>query len=86
MNLATQPGLRLERIFILPTQSLQRTAERTESRYLALKAISQGYAVLAPEAEESVAGDLDGDGKQRWNVPLSPGKVDLQSLNALLDG
>ena len=60
--------------------------ERTESRYLALKAISQGYAVLAPEAEESVAGDLDGDGKQRWNVPLSLSNVDLQSLNALLDG
>ena len=40
--------------------------------------------MLAPEAEESKAGDLDGDGKPRWNVPLSIGNVDLQSVDALL--
>jgi hypothetical protein len=58
--------------------------ERTESRYLALLAISRGYAVLSPEAEEAKAGDLDGDGKERWNVVLAANNIDLQALNQLI--
>lgn len=58
--------------------------ERNEARYVALKAISKGYAVLAPEAEESQAGDLDGDGKQRWDVRLSPSNIDLAALDQLI--
>jgi dienelactone hydrolase len=58
--------------------------DNTEARYVALKAISRGYAVLAPEAEEAVAGDLNGDGKQRWNVALTADNLDLQALDALL--
>ncbi len=58
--------------------------ERLEARYFALKAISEGYAVIAPEAEESVAGDLNGDGNERWDVALNSANVDLQALNALL--
>ena len=58
--------------------------EKTEARYVALKAISKGYAVLAPEAEEAVAGDLNGDGKPRWDVALNGSNTDLQALDSLL--
>lgn len=58
--------------------------EKTEARYVALKAISKGYAVLSPEAEEAVAGDLNGDGKARWDVVLTTTNVDLRSLDAML--
>ncbi len=58
--------------------------EQAESRAFALKAISKGYAVLAPEAEEVAAGDLDGNGKIQWDISLIPGNVDLRSLDSLL--
>jgi dienelactone hydrolase len=58
--------------------------EKTEARSMALKAISKGYAVLSPEAEEAVAGDLNGDGKPRWDVVLSNTNTDLRSLDAML--
>ena len=58
-------------LFLHGTGGNSNFIESAETRYVALKAISKGYAVLAPEAEESKGGDLDGDGKMRWNVPLS---------------
>lgn len=58
--------------------------EQTESRSFALKAISKGYAVLAPEAEEVAAGDLDGNGKIQWDIALNPANTDFRSLDALL--
>ena len=71
-------------LFLHGTGGSSQFIEKTESRYLALKAISKGYAVLAPEAEESQAGDLDGDGKLRWNVALDPANIDLKAIDSLL--
>jgi len=48
------------------------------------RAVVDGWAVLSPEAEEAVAGDLDGDGKERWNVAVTADNVDLVSLDALI--
>lgn len=40
--------------------------------------------MASPEAEESQAGDLDGDGKQRWNAVLDLANVDLRALDSVL--
>ena len=56
----------------------------TETFPLVLRALESGYGVLGTEAEESVAGDLDGDGKERWDASLSPGNLDFANLDALL--
>ncbi len=58
--------------------------EQAESRSFALKAISKGYAVLSPEAEEVAAGDLDGNGKIQWDIALNPANTDFRSLDTLL--
>ena len=58
--------------------------ETVEARAFAASAVARGYTVVAPEAEESVAGDLNGDGKTRWNVQPSPNNVDFQNLNRLV--
>jgi dienelactone hydrolase len=58
--------------------------EMTESRAFALKAISKGYAVLAPEAEEVAAGDLDANGKIQWDTALNPANIDFRALDTLL--
>jgi len=55
-----------------------------ESFTVALRALESGFAVLATDAEEAVAGDLDGDGKERWDAALGAGNVDFANLNALL--
>ncbi len=48
------------------------------------RAVVDGWAVLSPEAEEAVAGDLDGDGKERWNVAVTTDNIDLVSLDGLI--
>ena len=40
--------------------------------------------MLGTEAEEAVAGDLNGDGKERWDASLAAGNVDLANLDALI--
>jgi hypothetical protein len=57
---------------------------RTEPFAVALRALESGYGVLGTEAEEAVAGDLNGDGRERWNAALSPFNVDFANLNVLL--
>ena len=58
--------------------------EQAETRSFALKAISKGYAVLSPEAEEVAAGDSDGNGKIQWDIALNPANTDFRSLDTLL--
>ncbi len=56
----------------------------TEAFYVALSALEKGYGVLGTEAEEAVAGDLDGNGKERSDAALTPTNVDFGNLNALV--
>lgn len=58
--------------------------ERGEGRALASEAVAAGYAVLAFESEETAAGDLDGNGKERWDVSLTPTNTDLLNLDLLI--
>jgi dienelactone hydrolase len=58
--------------------------EKEEGRAIALAAVARGYAVLAPEAEEVVRGDLDGNGQIRWDPAATPGNVDFANLDALV--
>jgi len=59
-------------------------AEKPESKYLVLSAMARGYAVVAPEAEEVAQGDMNNDGKVRWNPGLTSDNVDLANLNELI--
>jgi hypothetical protein len=58
--------------------------EKMEARAVALAFIQKGYGVISPEAEEAVAGDLNGDGKLRWNLGMERSNVDLRNLEMLL--
>lgn len=58
--------------------------EKAEERYLALSAVDRGYAVLATEAEEVVAGDQNADEKIRWNPALVKDNVDFANLDWLV--
>ena len=78
------PAARGMIVFLHGTSGSSRFIEKAEARYVALRAIAQGYAVMAPEAEESQAGDLDGNGKERWFPQLSSTNVDLRALDSLL--
>lgn len=71
-------------LFLHGTGGSSAFVEAVESRGLVQEALARGYAVLSPEAEESVAGDLNADGKTRWDVTLATSNVDLQSLDKLL--
>jgi hypothetical protein len=60
--------------------------EGAEPFALALALVSAGYGVVGTEAEEAVAGDLNGDGKERWfanAAALRADNIDLQNLQAL---
>lgn len=57
---------------------------KEESFYVALRALESGYGVLGTEAEEAVAGDLNGDGKLRWDASLASSNVDLGNLDSLI--
>ena len=57
---------------------------KDEAFYVALRALESGYGVLGTEAEEAVAGDLNGDGKERWDASLAAGNVDLANLDTLI--
>lgn len=59
--------------------------EGTEAFPIALALVADGYGVVAADAEEAVAGDRNGDGKQRWAVPPTVANVDLGNLQVLFD-
>lgn len=59
--------------------------ESTEAYPLALALVADGYGVVSIDAEEAVAGDLNGDGKQRWAARATAGNVDLGNLQQLFD-
>ncbi len=58
--------------------------EKAEERYVALAAVHRGYAVVATEAEEVVAGDQNADDKIRWNPALAKDNVDFANLDSLV--
>jgi len=66
------------------TGGSSKLAEGPEARYLILAAYKRGYSVVAPEAEEVAAGDLNNDGKIRWNASIAQGNVDFANLDALV--
>lgn len=55
-----------------------------ESFAVALRLLEAGFGVLGTEAEEAVAGDLNGDDKRRWDASLTAGNVDFANLDALI--
>jgi hypothetical protein len=59
--------------------------EGTESFALARALVHAGYGVIGTEAEEAVAGDLSGDGKERWfaGPNFRSDNVDLRNLEGL---
>jgi hypothetical protein len=59
--------------------------ESTETFPIALALVADGYGVLSTDAEEAAAGDLNGDGKQRWGGRASADNVDLGNLQVLFD-
>jgi predicted esterase len=71
-------------LFLHGTGGSNRFIASTEALYVALRVLESGYGVLGTEAEEAVAGDLDGDGKERWDAALTPTNVDFGNLNALV--
>ena len=50
---------------------------------VALALVAKGYCMVSADAGESVAGDLNGDGKQRWNTALIADNIDLKNLETL---
>jgi hypothetical protein len=59
--------------------------EGTEAFVLARAFVHAGYGVIGTEAEEAVAGDLNGDGKERWfaGPNFRVDNVDLRNLEGL---
>lgn len=59
--------------------------ENAETFYLASAALRRGFGVVSFEAEEVVAGDLDGNEKLRWNPRPESGNVDFENVELLLE-
>ncbi len=78
------PGARGLVLFLHGTGGSASFITSTEAFAVALRALESGYGVLGTEAEEAVAGDLDGDGKERWDASLGLLNLDLGNLNALV--
>lgn len=57
--------------------------EGVEPFALTLALLDAGYGVVSAEAEEVVAGDLDGDGKIRWSTRSIRSNVDLRNVDML---
>jgi hypothetical protein len=59
--------------------------QSAEAFALALALVQRGYGVLGTDAEEAVAGDLNGDGKERWfaGPNFRADNVDLRNLQLL---
>lgn len=83
-RVAMHPSARGVVLFLHGTSGSSDVADKTEARQFILAAIGAGLTVVTPEAEESVAGDLDRDGKRRWSVDADAGNVDLWNTQHLL--
>lgn len=66
------------------TGGSNRVINGTEMAYVALAALERRYLVVAPDAEEVIAGDLNSDGKIRFDVAATTTNVDLRNLNSLM--
>jgi len=60
--------------------------ENTETFPIAIALAQRGFGVLSTEAEEAVAGDLNADGKRRWQTAFTPNNIDLENLSILISG
>jgi hypothetical protein len=79
------PDMRGVVLFSHGTGGNSRFIEGDEAFPLALALVADGYGVISTEAEESAAGDLNGNGKERWDTRAVPGNVDLRNLEILFD-
>jgi hypothetical protein len=79
------PNMRGVVLFSHGTGGSNTFIERPEPFALALAFVHAGYGVIGTEAEEAVAGDLNGDGKERWNAGpnFRADNVDLRNLEIL---
>lgn len=77
------PNMRGVVIFSHGTGGSSGYIESPEAFALALALVHRGYGVLGTEAEEAVAGDLNGDGKERWATRFTRDNVDLNNLQIL---
>lgn len=68
------------------TGGTSRYIENTETFAVALAFVERGFGVISTEAEEAAAGDLNGDGKVRWQTTYTQNNVDLKNLSILLAG
>ncbi len=80
------PAMRGVVIFSHGTGGSSDYIESPEAFALALALVQKGYGVLGTEAEEVVAGDLNGDGKIRWATAATANNVDLKNLQILFAG
>jgi hypothetical protein len=80
------PGMRGVVLFSHGTGGSNTYIEGDEPFALALALVRAGYGVVGTEAEEAVAGDLNGDGKERWFASANAFRadnVDLRNLEIL---
>ena len=59
--------------------------EATESSPNALALVADGCGAVSTEAEEAVAGDLNGNGKQRWMIRAVANNVGLGNLQLMFE-
>lgn len=79
------PGMRGVVLFSHGTGGSNSFIEGAEPFALALALVQAGYGIIGTEAEEAVAGDLNGDGKERWfgGPNFRADNVDLRNLERL---
>ena len=58
---------------------------RTEGAAFAIALAQRGWAVVSPEAEEVVAGDLDNNQRIRWDVRPNVDNLDFANLDQLVE-
>lgn len=84
VNLALAPDARGVMFVLHGTGGSANFVDNIEGRALMVEAHARGLTIIVPEAEEVVAGDLDNNGKIRWNTALSTSNVDFANLDRLL--
>lgn len=77
------PDMRGVVLFSHGTGGSGRYIESTEAFPIALALVADGYGVVSTEAEEVAAGDLNGDGKLRWDQRPVAGNVDLANVDGM---
>ncbi len=77
------PAMRGVVLFSHGTGGSSRFVESTEAFPVALAFVADGYGVISTESEETAAGDLNGDGKERWITRPVSDNVDLGNLQVL---